>query len=158
MNEEITKSAIIKYLEEFHSKRDYFECHEILEHVWQQDKIGSRKVYLAALIQISVAMYHYRRSNFVGATKLFIMAKEKVYNDMYEFNKVGFDADKLIHLINSILLQLKNKVPYTSQSIPMQPNLLNEYIAYCEKNDINPFKTSDISNEYLVNRHEQRFR
>lgn len=49
--------AYIEYLVHFHSDRDYFECHEILEEHWKQD--GRNKGWLV-LIQTAVAFYHYR--------------------------------------------------------------------------------------------------
>ncbi|KPC99353.1 hypothetical protein LR69_02339 [Geobacillus sp. BCO2] len=65
-------NAYIEYLVHFHSDRDYFECHEILEEHWKQD--GRNKGWLV-LIQMAVAFYHYRRGNTSGALRLIRRAR-----------------------------------------------------------------------------------
>lgn len=35
--------AYVAFLHEFHTTRDYFECHEILEEYWKEDPLSSAK-------------------------------------------------------------------------------------------------------------------
>ncbi len=62
--------AYVAFLHEFHTTRDYFECHEILEEFWKEDPPDQRKKYWVGLIQLAVALYHQRRGNGKGAKRL----------------------------------------------------------------------------------------
>ncbi len=46
--------AYVAFLHEFHTTRDYFECHEILEEYWKEDPPEQRKEYWVGLIQLAV--------------------------------------------------------------------------------------------------------
>ena len=148
---------ILAYLTLFHAKRDYFECHEVLEHTWQQAPVGERSLSLAALIQISVAMYHYRRQNINGTTKLLTMAKDKIYNNLYEFNALGFDGDATLMFCEHLLNDVANGVPYKSPQLPLQPTLLDAYTKHCAKLHCSPFVASDLSDTFLLDKHIRRF-
>ncbi len=60
----------IQFLIHFHGDYDYFECHEILEEYWKTKPRGNRDDYLVGLIQVAVSLYHQRRTNWNGATKM----------------------------------------------------------------------------------------
>lgn len=45
---------------------EFFRCHEVLEEVWREE-LGSRRLFLQALIHIAVGFYHWRRGNPAGA-------------------------------------------------------------------------------------------
>jgi hypothetical protein len=45
----------------------FFEAHEVLEQVWVRLPHGARRVFLQALIQISVGFHHARRGSYDGA-------------------------------------------------------------------------------------------
>ena len=47
----------------------FFECHEWLEEIWQEERGGVRDLY-KGLIQIAAAFVHWSRGNFVGADRL----------------------------------------------------------------------------------------
>lgn len=59
----------IDYLVYFHTNRDYFECHEVLEEHWKVADPRHRNVLWVGLIQVAVSLYHHRRSNYVGAER-----------------------------------------------------------------------------------------
>ncbi|MBL8233791.1 MAG: DUF309 domain-containing protein [Bryobacterales bacterium] len=46
--------------------REYFECHEVLELEWVEEK-GPRRLFLQALIHFAVGLYHAGRGNYAGA-------------------------------------------------------------------------------------------
>lgn len=54
--------------DEFNSGR-FFECHETLEEIWQQDRSGIRDLY-KGLIQVAAAFVHIKRPNHFGADRL----------------------------------------------------------------------------------------
>jgi hypothetical protein len=53
-----------KGAEEFNAGR-FFECHDILEEVWQGVR-GSARNFFQGLIQISVGFYHLGNGNLIG--------------------------------------------------------------------------------------------
>jgi hypothetical protein len=53
--------------------RKYFECHETLEEIWQEERGEVRDLY-KGLIQAAAAMVHVSRANVFGATRLSMTA------------------------------------------------------------------------------------
>lgn len=51
------------------NRREFFECHEVLEEVWFAES-GPAKRFYQGIIQIAVAFYHYENGNYTGALKL----------------------------------------------------------------------------------------
>jgi len=54
--------------DEFNSGR-FFECHETLEEIWQEERGGVRDLY-KGLIQVAAAFVHVSRGNHKGAKRL----------------------------------------------------------------------------------------
>ena len=48
---------------------EYFECHEVIEHAWNEEKSPVRMMY-QGILQIGVACYHVQNKNWRGAMKL----------------------------------------------------------------------------------------
>lgn len=65
----------IQFLYYFNIDRDYFECHEVMEHLWMEE---GRNPLLQGLLQVAVGLYHFRNDNISGAIKLFTGALEKL--------------------------------------------------------------------------------
>ncbi|MCL6458310.1 MAG: DUF309 domain-containing protein [Gorillibacterium sp.] len=80
----------IEFIYYFNVKRDYFECHEVLEELWLRE---GRSLLYQGLLQVAVGLYHHRNDNLGGALKLFIGALEKL--DLYPPDALGIDLDKL---------------------------------------------------------------
>jgi predicted metal-dependent hydrolase len=53
---------------ELFNRRQFFECHEVLEEIWTPER-GPRRLFLQSLIHFAVAFYHDQRGNPVGATR-----------------------------------------------------------------------------------------
>ncbi len=53
---------------ELFNQREYFECHEVLEAVWNAEPHPIRTVY-KGILQVGVGCYHLLRGNYIGATK-----------------------------------------------------------------------------------------
>ena len=47
----------------------FFECHETLEEIWQEDH-GEDRLFYQGIIQIAAAFHHYSRGNARGAHSL----------------------------------------------------------------------------------------
>lgn len=54
---------------ELFNKREFYDCHEILEAVWKKQAEPERQL-TQGIIQIAVAYYHALRGNKAGAIKL----------------------------------------------------------------------------------------
>jgi predicted metal-dependent hydrolase len=48
---------------------EYFECHEVLEDIWRDERDPIRYLY-QGILQIGVGLHHLRNSNYRGATLL----------------------------------------------------------------------------------------
>jgi uncharacterized protein len=51
------------------NNREWFECHETLEELWMGER-GMPRDFYQGILQIAVALHHWRNGNFVGAMKL----------------------------------------------------------------------------------------
>ncbi len=84
-----------KYLEgiRLFNEEDFFECHEVLEDLWQET-LGAEKKFYQGLIQAAVALFHFGNENLGGARKLYQAAREKLdpYRPVYQ----GIDVDKFL--------------------------------------------------------------
>lgn len=79
--------------EEFNSRR-YFECHETLEEIWQEED-GELREFYKGLIQLAAAFVHISRGNSTGADRL--LRTSLGYLTRYrESGALGFDVDALM--------------------------------------------------------------
>jgi len=77
---------------EFNAER-FFECHESIEEIWQQETGEVRDLY-KGLIQIAAAFVHISRANFIGANRLCSTALR--YLQPYrEGGAMGFDVETI---------------------------------------------------------------
>jgi predicted metal-dependent hydrolase len=63
------------FLYYFNFKRDYYECHDVMEELWLEEQ---RDKFLQGMLQIAVGLYHYRWNNVRGSILLFEGAIEKL--------------------------------------------------------------------------------
>lgn len=110
--------AFIEYLVYFHSFRDYFECHEILEEYWKEE--GKTNNLWVGLIQIAVAMYHHRRSNFQGAKIQITKAIEILDFEKEALAKLGIVSNDLLKLLRTHQAAIAGNQPYTPMNFPIE--------------------------------------
>ena len=55
----------------------YWECHEVFEDLWKEDRGDHARYVWWAIIQVAAAMIHYRNGKINGASGLIRKAKEK---------------------------------------------------------------------------------
>ncbi|MBZ5750404.1 DUF309 domain-containing protein [Metabacillus rhizolycopersici] len=151
--------AYIDYLIYFHCERDYFECHEVLEEHWKSEAKNERKTYWVGLIQIAVGLYHQRRGNFTGALRMISNSIQLLENDQQAVNKLGLNSDELVTILNKRKSEIVNKQSYYSINLPIIDKVL---LKICHNHCIDTKKiwgqASDLSNEYLINKHTKRNR
>jgi uncharacterized protein len=70
------------------NQREFFECHETLEGVWQKHQAADREL-IQGIIQVSVGYYHLLRDNSVGALKLLRRGVGRIE----KFVPIYFDLD-----------------------------------------------------------------
>jgi predicted metal-dependent hydrolase len=80
----------VQFIYYFNIKRDYYECHEVMEQLWLEN---ARSQYYQGLLQVAVGLYHHQQNNVSGAIKLFTAACEKL--NQYPAIDKGIDLQKL---------------------------------------------------------------
>ena len=92
MNE--TPYELLAALDQFNN-REWFECHETLEELWLGE-YGMPKDFYQGLIQIAIALHHWRSGNYIGAMKLLKTGPEfldKVDPVFMNVDVAGLSAD-----------------------------------------------------------------
>jgi predicted metal-dependent hydrolase len=146
----------LDYLVYFHAERDYFECHEVLEEYWKSQEM-KKKVWVG-LIQIAVSLYHHRRNNFTGASKMMESAYLILKEEEVELAYLGIHYKQLIAQLGEKIKDIKNLRPYHSLNLPLEANLLKQCERICRQQGLGWGKASDLKNEYLLNKHTLRDR
>lgn len=122
----------LDFLFEFHMTRDYFECHEIMERYWKNHpSYPDKKRAEVALLQLSVALYHWRRGNYSGALHEIKRVHEnleytlKDIVEVYNISGLEFaeDVSDLVYLIDT-------RQEYYDYNLPLDAHALK---AYCEE-------------------------
>ncbi|MCL1990115.1 MAG: DUF309 domain-containing protein [Defluviitaleaceae bacterium] len=148
--------ALIDYLVEFHAKRDYFECHEVLEERWKEDVKADRQLYWVALIQVAVGNYHYRRNNLSGAKKMLERAIEKIKATTPQLEQLGLQVTKLLERVEQQVVWIEKEMPYESIDLPLHASLMAACLDECQSKGIVFLQKSDLTDHYLLNKHRLR--
>jgi len=59
------------------NRGEYFPCHETLEELWMAEEEPIRCLY-QGILQIAVAIHHWRRENYRGSVALLVSGREKL--------------------------------------------------------------------------------
>lgn len=149
--------AFIDYLVYFHSFRDYFECHEILEEYWKKEE-KPNKLWVG-LIQIAVAMYHHRGNNFHGAKKQIIKAITIINQEKDSLDKLGINSNKLIKLLLNHQSVIEKNKPYNPMTFPIQDHHLETECKIVAQQNGTVWGSENITvNNELIYKHKLRDR
>ena len=149
----------IQYLIEFHGRRDYFECHEILEEYWKEHPPLSRDSVWVGLIQVAVGLYHYRRGNLAGAARTLVKAKQIIILRSKETTALGLDVPKLAELLDDYIKRIHMNIPYESPMLPIADLRLSSFCEReCKHQGLVWGSQSNLSDSQLVHRHTKRDR
>ena len=74
------------------NRREFFECHEVLEQIWVPAR-GPERLFLQALIHFAVGFYHHQRHNQPGAERQLRKGLKKIAGYLPEFE--GVDTARL---------------------------------------------------------------
>jgi predicted metal-dependent hydrolase len=150
--------AYIDFLVHFHTDRDYFECHEILEEYWKSVPSDAMSKAWTGLIQLAVALYHQRRGNLQGARKMLETAAANLTNE--RLKTLGIEAEALRDLIIHRIELLQESCPqYKDINIPIHdPKLLQMCVSACKEKSLRWGNPSNMDNIQLIDRHTLRDR
>lgn len=149
-------TKLAEYIIEFQVTRDYFECHEIGEEEWKCTRREEKQSWLN-LIQIAVAMYHWRANNKNGAIK--ILKSTLVSYDSIGLESLGINSKELKKIIEETYEKISNNENFIDIDIPIKNNkLLNECLAYCKENNLQWLEKSNLNNPNLIYKHKLRDR
>lgn len=93
----------IKGIDEF-NHRLFFECHETLEEIWQEEHGEDRKFY-QGIIQIAAGYFKWEQGVPAGAMKLWRMGLEKLepYGPVY----LGINVEFFVEAVRDNLTELE---------------------------------------------------
>jgi len=102
-------SRLVAAIDKF-NQRDYFECHEILEDIWFDERGKERDLY-HGLLHIAVGLHHLTgKNNFKGTLLQFNKALVKL--EKFEGIVLGIDVTKLRkHILSLMKKTIKKEVP-----------------------------------------------
>ena len=150
--------AYIEYLYFFHIKRDYFECHEVLEDYWKENGMKRDAVWVL-LIQLAVGLYHYRRGNVKGALKMFRKTEMNFSQNQLNLQRLGIDDIELFIDLHRLIHQVQAQHPYASIDLPIiDEHVLTLCQSYANKHDDIWIPNSQPVSSYTIHKHKLRDR
>ena len=72
---------------ELFNRRQFFECHEVLEEIWTPT-VQPERWFLQSLIHFAVGFYHHQRGNVIGATRQLSKGLRKIQGYLPEWGGV----------------------------------------------------------------------
>ncbi|WP_232698437.1 DUF309 domain-containing protein [Brevibacillus daliensis] len=151
--------AYLTYLVHFHTDRDYFECHEILEEYWKSLPKENRSPTWVCLIQIAVGLYHHRCGNMAGANKMIHSALLIAEDRREELEHLGLDVQKLTGQLQMRIDEVQHDAPYHSMDLPIHdPKLYKMCHDQAIATGILFGTPSDMSNDSILYKHKLRDR
>jgi predicted metal-dependent hydrolase len=109
----------IQFIEKF-NEGEYYECHDLLEDIWMEDKADK---FLQGLLQLAVGLYHRECGNIKGARWMFGNAKK--YLIRYEPARWGLDVAEVLEYIETCENALPDvdAIPYAEAIAMSFPSL-----------------------------------
>ncbi|MGL5382636.1 MAG: DUF309 domain-containing protein [Culicoidibacterales bacterium] len=153
-NVELYPQEYLAFIEVFHTSRDYFQCHDLLEELWRDVSLQLDKSHVyVGLLQIAVAMYHWRRENWRGAQLLIEGSIEKLQVKRDELEQLGIEFHPCLALLHQLATDIEQQKHYYSPNLPLTSQLTRLMQMRCEQTGMCWQGASDLSNELLVHRH-----
>ncbi|MGL6009603.1 MAG: DUF309 domain-containing protein [Culicoidibacterales bacterium] len=146
--------AYLEFIKVFHTSRDYFQCHDLLEELWREESLHLDKNHVyVGILQIAVAMYHWRRENWRGAQLLIEGSIEKLQVKRSELENLGIEFHACLALAHQLASEIEQQQKYHSPNLPLQPKLQTFMQTHCEQNGICWQDVSNLTDELIVHRH-----
>ena len=144
-------TLFIDYCAYFNGNEDFFECHEVLEEYWKDIAPGDKNHPLVGLVQLATGLYHWRRGNQIGASRILQKALKN-----FELNNGSIFFEFLDY--ETLLVQTKLAIKGTKHN--------DEFYAFKLPitHELEPLVAARIntipicSSEYLLHKHMLRDR
>jgi uncharacterized protein len=78
------------------NQQKYWECHEVLEDLWLEDRQDPHRCIYWAVIQVAATCIHYRDGNILGAQGMIAKSKEK----FRRCRDLGVVSDLLLRMLD----------------------------------------------------------
>lgn len=144
--------SFIDFCAYFNGNQDYFECHEVLEEYWKKIAPGNKKHPLVGYIQLSTGLYHWRRNNYRGASRMMKSAYEKFLSNQRHPFFDDIDFQQLCKDCLQSLESIEKNQPFASFQIKLTNPELEEQV----KEKIKSLPS--LPHEFLYHKHMLRDR
>lgn len=81
------------------NRREFFECHEVLEDLWRPLPMGPEKIFLQGLLQVAVGYHHLQNRNFTGARNKLAEGLDKLETVTASDYRTGIELGALIRAV-----------------------------------------------------------
>jgi predicted metal-dependent hydrolase len=102
------------------NRQQFYEAHDVLEHIWLKDKYGANGAFYKGLIQLAGAFVHLQKNRLRPSAVLFKLARTNL--EKYPSPHDHLDLKKVLTLIEHWLAELESKNfehnPLTAKSAP----------------------------------------
>lgn len=142
----------VDYCGYFNGNEDYFECHEVLEEYWKEIAPGEKRHPLVGYIQLATSLYHWRRENIAGASRMLqnaIRIFEQHQGDEF-FTYINYS--RLLNEMRQCLHQIQVNAQFRSFKLPIQSEQLQQLV------DQNVANQPTLSQPFILNKHMLRDR
>ena len=114
------KRPLLEEASDLFNRKQYFECHDLLEDVWMGAR-GPERDFLQGLIHVAVGMYHLAAGNHKGAVSQ--LGAGVVALERFRPEREGLDVDGLLAgvwrcLEKSEQAEARDSVTWSSEDIP----------------------------------------
>ena len=89
------------------NRQQFYEAHDVLEHIWLPDKHGANGAFFKGLIQLAGAFVHLQKNRLRPAAALFKLALTNL--EKYSGQHDGLDVKMVRSLIENWLAELESK-------------------------------------------------
>jgi predicted metal-dependent hydrolase len=148
-----TNQRYLQFLGYFHYSYDYFECHEVLEEQWKCELNESFKPSWLGLIRLSVVLYHQRRGNLAGATKL-MRHVVNFANNRILVEQVGLNFNEFIKTVQLLKERIDHNLPFIPISLPIENKALENNFHRIKEQ----FTVFEVVPDSIVHKHALRDR
>ncbi|SEA59690.1 hypothetical protein SAMN05421743_10654 [Thalassobacillus cyri] len=149
--------AYVEFLAHFNGTKDFFECHEVLEAYWKETAPGQRDSIWVWMIQLAVSLYHYRRGNYKGASKLVSRLQNNWAAHQHELDTLGLEPESLFDIITQLDAALKHRTPYQNINLPIKdPGLILSVKDTCSEWQVPYNREKEPCDYYLIHKHKLR--
>lgn len=109
----------VQFIDKFNAG-EYYDCHDILEEIWMEDKSDK---FLQGLLQLSVGLYHLEYGNIKGAR--WMLGNSRKYLLRYAPTHWRLDVQEVITYIESCEAALPDvdTIPYAEAKARTYPAL-----------------------------------